>query len=213
MSQLFGTHSAFFTVSPDSSYGGRIANLDQLYVDIANNQLPAVSWIVPSSYVSEHPRQPEQRSLTPGMNYVTAVVNTVMQSPYWNETVILLAWDDHGGFYDHVVPPVADKVGGKPLGYGLRVPGIIVSPWVNAGTIDHQTMSFDAYNRLIEDLFLNSARLDPNTDGRYDPRPTVREALTTVSDRFAGTTVPVGDLLNDFNFSETPLPPLVIPLQ
>ena len=72
-------------------------------------------------------------------------------------------------------------------------------------------MSFDAYNRLIEDVFLGSQRLDPATDGRPDSRPVVREALTTVSDRMTGASIPVGDLLNDFDFRQKPLPPLVLP--
>ena len=60
-------------------------------------------------------------------------------------------------------------------GYGLRVPGIVISPYAKQGYIDHQTLSFDAYTKFIEDDFLDSARLDPATDGRPDPRPDVRE--------------------------------------
>jgi phosphoesterase family protein len=146
------------------------------------------------------------------MQYVTEVVNAISQSRYWRDSVVFIAWDDWGGFYDHVVPPISDQANGQILGYGLRVPGLILSPWVKGGTIDHQTMSFDAYNRLVEDLFLDSARLDPATDGRPDPRPTVREALTTVYDRVTRQPIPVGDLLNDFDFTQAPLPPLVLPL-
>jgi phospholipase C len=58
------------------------------------------------------------------MQYVTAIVNTVLQNPVWRNTVIFLAWDDWGGFLDHVVPPVSN---GARVGYGLRVPGIIIS--------------------------------------------------------------------------------------
>ena len=204
---------ASFTTATNQTYGGKIVNINQLFVDITNNALPAVTWMVPSEYVSEHPAVGSQRSLAPGERYVTSVINTIMQSQYWGSTVIILAWDDWGGFYDHVPPPISDQAGSKTLGYGIRVPSIIISPWVVAGTIDHQTMSFDAYTRLIEDLFLNSARLDPKSDGRPDPRPDVREALTTVIDRVTHATIPVGDLLNDFNFTQTPLPPLVLPLQ
>ncbi|MEA2581779.1 MAG: hypothetical protein QOE83_2671, partial [Actinomycetota bacterium] len=69
-------------------------------------------------------------------------------------------WDDWGGFYDHVEPPVVDV-----NGYGLRVPGLLISPYAREGYIDHQTLSFDAYLKLIEDRFLNGQRLDPRTDG------------------------------------------------
>jgi len=50
-------------------------------------------------------------------------------------------------------------------GYGLRVPGPLISPWARSGLIDHQTLSFDAYLKLIEDLFLGGQRLNPKTDG------------------------------------------------
>jgi hypothetical protein len=81
-----------------------------------------------------------------------------------------------GGFCDHVNPPVVDNAvgGGESFGYGFRVPGIVISPYV-ARRSDHQILSFDAFNRLVEDLFLNSERLDPATDARPDARPDVRD--------------------------------------
>jgi Phosphoesterase family len=86
-----------------------------------------------------------------------------MQGPAWSSTAIFLAWDDWGGFYDHVVPPHVDI-----NGYGLRVPGIVISPYAKQGYIDHQTLSFDAYVKFIEDDFLSGQRIDPQTDGRPD---------------------------------------------
>ena len=76
-------------------------------------RLPAVSWVTPSNRVSEHPPS----LVTAGQAFVTSVVNAVMRSPDWSSTAIFLAWDDWGGFYDHVVPPKVDV-----NGYGLRVP-------------------------------------------------------------------------------------------
>ena len=67
--------------------------------------LPAVSWVVPSGEVSEHPPAP----VSYGQSYVTSLVNAVMRSPDWDSTAIFLAWDDWGGFYDHVVPPVGRR--------------------------------------------------------------------------------------------------------
>ena len=81
-----------------------------------------------------------------------------------------MSWDDWGGFYDHVVPPRVDQ-----NGYGLRVPALTISPYAKRGYIDHQTLSSDAYLKFIEDDFLDGARLNPQTDGRPDPRPDVRE--------------------------------------
>ena len=157
-----------------------------------HNALPAVSWVIPNNHVSEHP----PNLVTVGQTYVTSIVNAVMRSPDWSSTAIFLAWDDWGGFYDHVAPPQVDV-----NGYGLRVPGLVISPYAKRGFVDHQVLSFDAYAKFIEDDFLRSARLDPKTDGRPDPRPTVRENAAQL-----------GNLASDFNFNQKARPPLILPL-
>jgi len=153
--------------------------------------LPSVSWIVPGNRASEHPGS--GAPIRDGQAYVTRLVNSVMKGPDWRSSAIFLTWDDWGGFYDHVQPPVVDQ-----NGYGLRVPGLVISPWVRRG-VDHHIYSFDAYLRLLEDLFLGGQRLDPMTDGRPDPRPTVREDLPILS-----------DLRNAFDFTQQPLPKTVL---
>ncbi|MCU1484868.1 MAG: hypothetical protein JWN67_1614 [Actinomycetia bacterium] len=152
--------------------------------------LPAVSWVVPNEVESEHP----PAKITAGQSYVTHLVNTVMKGPDWRSTAIFLAWDDWGGFYDHVLPPRVDV-----NGYGLRVPGIVISPYAKKGYVDHQVLSFDAYAKFIEDDFLGSQRLDPKTDGRWDPRPSVRDAAPEL-----------GDLRDDFDFTQKPRRPLLL---
>jgi phospholipase C len=169
-----------------------ITSVHRFLTDARRGTLPAVSWVVPSQAVSEHPRG----RVSAGQTYVTGLVNAVMSGPDWKSTAIFLAWDDWGGFYDHVVPPVVDE-----NGYGLRVPGIVISPWAKRGYVDHQTLSFDAYAKFIEDRFLHGQRLDPATDGRADPRPDVREAAPVL-----------GDLLRDFDFRRRPRPPLLLPV-
>ena len=154
--------------------------------------LPAVSWVMPSGINSEHPGN--GAPITKGQAHVTQVVNAIMRSPDWWNSAIFITWDDWGGFYDHVVPPRVDR-----NGYGIRVPGIMISPWAKAGTIDSQTLSFDAYLKLIEDLFLSGERLDPKTLSRPDPRPTVREDVGIL-----------GDLRREFDFSQEPLPPMIL---
>ena len=67
-------------------------------------------------------------------------------------------------------PPNVDE-----NGYGMRVPGIVISPYARQGYIDHQQLRHDAYLKFIEDDFLSGARLNPATDGRPDKRPSVRE--------------------------------------
>lgn len=153
--------------------------------------LPAVVWIAPAGRYSEHP----PALVSAGQAYVTGVINAVMQSPDWKSSAIFLSWDDWGGFYDHVPPPRVDE-----NGYGLRVPGLVISPYARRALIDHQTLSHDAYVKFIEDDFLSGARIDPKTDGRADPRPDVREAASIL-----------GDLRRDFDFSQAPRPPLILP--
>ena len=179
----------FSTVRADGELGN-VQTLDQFEADARNGTLPAVSWIVPSDAVSEHPPSP----ISTGEAYVTSLVNAVMRSPNWGSTAVFLVWDDWGGFYDHVRPP---RVDGN--GYGLRVPALVISPYAKRGVVDHQTLSFDAYLKFIEDVFLRGRRLDPATDGRPDPRPTVREAVPVL-----------GDLSNDFDFAQSPRAPLVL---
>jgi phospholipase C len=150
-----------------------------------------VSWIAPTQANSDHP----PANLATGQAYVTNLINTIMKSPDWDSTAIFLAWDDWGGFYDHVVPPKVDQ-----NGYGLRVPALAISPYAKQGFIDHQTLSFDAYNKFIEDDFLGGSRLDPATDGRPDPRPDVRENASIL-----------GNLAADFDFSQPPRPAVLLP--
>jgi phospholipase C len=183
------TLPGFVTVTED----GQQANIQwhDDYLEAATaGTLPAVSWIVPGVRASEHPRSPTP--IGDGQAYVTKLVNAAMSGPDWDSTAIFLTWDDWGGFYDHVKPPVIDE-----NGWGLRVPSLIISPWAKQGFIDHQTLSFDAYLKLIEDRFLGGSRLDPETDGWPDSRPTVREEIERL-----------GDLSKDFDFSQDPIPPL-----
>jgi phospholipase C len=162
------------------------------YAAAADGTLPAVSWMMPYSGAGEHPKSGEP--IWKGMRHVTNVINAAMNGPDWNSTAIFLTWDDWGGFYDHVVPP---RVDGN--GYGIRVPGLMISPWARSGLIDHQTLSFDAYLKFIEDLFLGGQRLDPATMSRPDSRPTVREDVGIL-----------GDVLREFDFGQDPLQPLIL---
>jgi phospholipase C len=160
--------------------------------DARAGNLPSVSWVMPEADKGDHPPD----SIETGQAYVANTINAVMRGPeeQWLRTAIFLIWDDWGGFYDHVVPPVVDE-----NGWGLRVPSMVISPWAKPGFIDHQTLSYDAYLKLIEDRFLRSARLDPETDGWPDSRPTVREEVSGL-----------GDLSKDFDFTQDPLAPLVL---
>jgi phospholipase C len=181
----------FATVNQDHQRAN-IQPLRSFFTAAKTGSLPAVTWVVPNDQVSEHP--PAQ--ISTGQTYVTELINAVMRSPDWSSTAIFLSWDDWGGFYDHVVPPNVDA-----NGYGLRVPGLVISPYARRGYIDHQTLSHDAYLQFIEDDFLGGQRIDPSTDGRPDLRPDVRENATQL-----------GSLIKDFDFSRPPRRPVILPL-
>jgi phospholipase C len=190
-SEIWDPLPSFTTVRRDGQVGN-VTDVSHFLAAARAGRLPGVSWVVPDELHSEHaPATPAA-----GQRYVTNLVNSVMRGRDWNSTAIFLAWDDWGGFYDHVSPPRVDR-----NGYGMRVPSMVISPYARHGFIDHQTLSFDAITKFIEDDFLGGQRLDPRTDGRPDPRPDVRENASIL-----------GDLKADFNFKRSPRPPDPLPL-
>ncbi len=180
----------FVTVHQDGQLGN-IQTSRRFFGAARTGTLPSVSWVVPDDRRSEHP----PNLISTGQAWVTRLIDAVMRGPDWSSTAIFLTWDDWGGFYDHVVPPRVDA-----NGYGLRVPGLVISPYARQGYVDHQTLSFDAYLKFIEDDFLGGQRIDPSTDGRPDPRPDVRENAPQL-----------GNLLADFDFSQPPRTPVILP--
>ncbi|HEX7291483.1 MAG TPA: alkaline phosphatase family protein, partial [Conexibacter sp.] len=188
--EIWNPLPSFTTVRQDRQLGD-VQDVSRYFRAARAGTLPAVSWVVPDEKHSEHPPS----NIRAGQAWVTRVIDAAMRSPDWDSTAVFLAWDDWGGFYDHVPPPRVDR-----NGYGLRVPAMVISPWARRGWIDHQTLSFDAFNRFVEDDFLGGARVDPGSDGRADPRPDVREADPRL-----------GDLRRDFDFSQRPLPPDPLP--
>jgi phospholipase C len=189
--EIWNPLPSFTTVQRDGQ-AGNVRNVSAFLDSARSGTLPQVSWVVPDEDHSEHaPATPAA-----GQRYVTRLIDTVMRGPEWKSTAIFLTWDDWGGFYDHVSPPQVDQ-----NGYGIRVPSLVISPYAKRGYIDHQTLSFDAINKFIEDDFLDGQRLDPKTDGRPDPRPDVREDVPIL-----------GDLIHDFDFTRPPGPPDPLPL-
>jgi phospholipase C len=166
---------AFPAVQDNPEQRNRLQGTSQFYIDAANGTLPQVSWVIPSGAVSEHP--PE--SVKAGMAYVTGLINSIMQGPQWDSTAIFLSWDDWGGFYDHVAPPRIDE-----YGLGIRVPGLVISPYARQNYIDHQTYSFESWLRIVEE--------------RFDVHP------MTARDTNAS------DMLNAFDFTQKPRRPVVL---
>lgn len=99
---------------------------------------------MPAPTVSEHPNN----GPVEGQKFVVGLVNTIMQSQYWKDSAIFIVWDDWGGFYDHVPPPMIDQ-----YGLGFRVPALLISPYARQNYVSHRLYEFSSFLTLIEDQF------------------------------------------------------------
>ena len=122
-----------------------VVNADRFDSDALKGKLPQVSWLTPGG-ASEHPVE----GTCLGENWTVDKINAIMQGPseQWNSTAVFLTWDESGGFYDHVPPPMVDQ-----FGFGPRVPMIIISPYAMPGYISHTTYEFSSVLKFIEDNF------------------------------------------------------------
>lgn len=116
----------------------------QVFTDITNGQLPAVSWVIPTWDNSDHAGS----TISVGPSWVASIVNAVGNSAYWDDTAILIAWDDWGGWYDHVAPTIINS-----YEYGFRVPLIVVSTYAKPGYISHVTHDFGSILKFTEKVF------------------------------------------------------------
>jgi phospholipase C len=117
-----------------------IVDLSQYYTDLRDGTLPAVAYIAPSGG-SEHP----PGSLVTGQRFVRGLVNSLMISSAWDSSAFLEAYDDWGGWYDHVLPPHRDVHGD-----GLRVPAMLISAYARRHYIDHTSLDFTSMLKFIE---------------------------------------------------------------
>jgi phospholipase C len=157
-----------------------IRPVDRVFRDIQAGALPPITWITPRFELSEHP----EFSFCHGENWSTRVINAIMDSPMWRDTAIFLTWDDYGGFYDHVPPPDVDR-----MGFGFRVPTILISPYAKDGKVSHELGEFSSVLRFIEDnwhldryLTRRDAKATPLLsafDFAQDPRPADPRPLRT----------------------------------
>jgi phospholipase C len=186
-------HSASCTASDwvNSVILSTTQNPAPILTDISNTQLPSVSWVIPSGRASDHPVTNDGS----GPSWVASIVNAIGNSAYWADTAIIITWDDWGGWYDHVQPPLMLN----QYEIGFRVPMIIVSPYsnlANSGTktnVNHTFYDFGSILKFIESNF---------SLGNIAPAATLQYA-----DQFSGT----GDLMDSFNFTQTPLKFTTIP--
>ena len=148
-----------FQAAPVSSTlyqsGLRTFSPGQFEYDAMNDRLPTVSWLIPTSYQSEHP------DYTPaaGADFVASKIDAIAANPdVWAKTVFILNYDENDGIFDHVPPPTApagtalEYVSGLPIGAGFRVPCIIISPWTQGGWIASETFDHTSVLRFLERL-------------------------------------------------------------
>jgi phospholipase C len=134
-----GIHDVFH----DRAYwNAHMRPVDRLLKDIQAGSLPAVNWVTPRFQQSDHPPY----SSAWAHNWVTDIVNGVMKSDLWQHTAIFVTWDEWGGFYDPVDPPLVDDVG-----LGFRVPLLSISPYTVRGVIDDKVGEFSTPLRFISD--------------------------------------------------------------
>ena len=145
------------TSSPLYQNAMRFYQAGQFEFDAANDRLPTVSWIIPTSFQSEHP----DFMPAAGADFVASKVNAIASNPdVFAKTVFVLIYDENDGLFDHVAPPTPPAgtagefvtVDGAtdPIGLGFRVPCVIVSPWTVGGFVSHDTFDHTSVIRLIE---------------------------------------------------------------
>ncbi|MEY2458370.1 MAG: phospholipase, partial [Acidimicrobiaceae bacterium] len=157
----------------------KIAKIDQFFVDAAAGALPAFSLVEPDY---NHTSEENSEDITLGEAFTANVVRAVMNGPGWSKTMLVWCYDEHGGYYDHVAPPVAiapDKLPpligpNDPPGdfarYGFRVPAAIVSPWAKRDYVSHVVHDHTSILKLVERKFNLPALTDrdANADDLLD---------------------------------------------
>ncbi len=134
----------------------RDRSFDELLRDVRIGNIPQVTWIVPPSTVTEHPRYMPAA----GENHTRQVLEALWSNPrLWARTVVILNYDENDGLFDHVVPPLPEPatpdefVGGLPIGLGFRVPCLVISPFSRGAYVCSETFDHTSTLRLIETRF------------------------------------------------------------
>jgi phospholipase C len=144
--------------SPLFQGGMRTFQPGQFEWDARHDRLPTVSWLIPTSYQSEHP----DYSPAAGADFVASKIDAIAANPdVWAKTVFILNYDENDGLFDHVVPPTPPAgtanefiaIGGDPswpIGGGFRVPCVIVSPWTQGGWVASETFDHTSVLQFLE---------------------------------------------------------------
>ena len=113
--------------------------------DVAAGKLAGVTWVMPADTWADHAGR---HSTTMGPSWVAAIVNAVGESKYWESTAIFVTWDDWGGWYDHVKPPIDNH-----YELGFRVPLIVISPYARRGYVSKRQHEFGSILAFTEEAF------------------------------------------------------------
>jgi phospholipase C len=144
---LWAAPNAYSNVRSSPSFLNMVTPSNTFLSDLINrNYLANVTWVIPPRASSDH----DMLSDGSGPSWVSAVVNAVGESQYWNNTAIIVTWDDWGGFYDHVPPPGGFINSNEP---GLRVPLLVISPYAKKKYISHTFYTFGSVLRFVETVF------------------------------------------------------------
>jgi phospholipase C len=141
---IWSTLDAFKQVRQTEQWRTRVKDERSFEVDARAGRLPAFSWVTPRAGESMHP----PASACPGENWIVNKINAVMQGPDWASTLLVLTWDDWGGYYDHVAPPPS------PAGpFGIRVPLLIIAPYARPGRVTPTVYTFESVLKTAETIW------------------------------------------------------------
>ncbi len=181
--------------------------------DAINDKLPAVSWIMPTSYQSEHP----DYMPAAGAEFIASKLNAIAANPeVWAKTAFILNYDENDGIFDHVPPPVPPKGTAKefvkdlPIGGGFRVPCIVVSPWTAGGWVCSQPLDHTSILQFLEKW---TGVAEPNiTDWRRKEFGDLTAAFRFNGEKAAAPKLPdTVNTLSRARFESTYLPKPILP--
>jgi phospholipase C len=136
-----------------------------LHEDLMTGKLPSFSYVKPREFRSEHPNVSK---ISDGVAFVENTVTDVLNSPYRDSTLVLLTWDEGGGFFDHVAPPPPIDLDddGNPVPYGTRVPMLAIGKFARKNTVSHVRMEHSSVVRFLEWNFVGPVGQLQGNDGQ-----------------------------------------------
>ena len=188
LSEIWSMFDAVDSIRHGPAWSTNVVNVSEFTTDVQNKTLPAVTWLVDQDLNDEHPNI---GGVCAGENWTVGYINQIMQSDYWKDTAILFTMDDFGGWYDHVAPPRQYGCDAThPYGLGFRLPLIVISPYAKPGFVFKEQAEQASIPRFIEKVFGATKTLS-------DLDPAAQDGTAN-------------DLMGAFDFTQTPLPPLVL---